>query len=367
MNYSYSIVGVVFMSGELKNIIKVACIYATSIIGAGFASGQEIMQFFSVYRSGGFYGIALAGALFAITGSIVLVKVCNERIRNFEEFLFPVFGWRIGWVIDIAVIIFMLCLFCIMTAGSGSVMSDTLGIPFKFASLLTGVICTALIMTNIKGIVMFNTIVTPFLIAGIILTGFAIIFYGDAETFQAAGYFRRITDNWFFSSLLYVSYNSVLAIVVMCSLLPYLKTRRTAVAGGIAGGVMLCFAALVIHAAINLFYPLVFEKELPILTILKSFESRAGGVYSIILWLAMMTSAVTAGFCFAERISMKMKINSRIVTLVLCIAAVPLSTLGFSRLISAIYPVFGYLGLFMILVILAQSAVKLFGRYGGRK
>jgi len=355
------------MSGEVKNIIKVACIYATSIIGAGFASGQEIMQFFSVYRSGGFYGIVLAGALFAVTGSVVLVKVFNERIRNFEEFLFPVFGWRMGWFIDIAVTVFMLCIFCIMTAGSGSVMSDRLGIPFKFAALMTGVICTALILTNIKGIVTLSAIVTPILIAGIILAGFAIIFTGAAETFQAAGYLQRIYDNWVFSSLLYVSYNSIPAIVIMCSLLPYLKTRRTAAAGGIIGGVLLCFAALVIHAAINLFYPLVFEKELPILAILKSFESPAGGFYSVILWLAMMTSAVTSGFCFTERISMTMKIDRRIVTLILCICAVPLSTLGFSRLISAIYPVFGYLGLFMILVIMAQSAAKLFVRHGGRK
>lgn len=355
------------MSGEYKNIIKVACIYATSIIGAGFASGQEIMQFFSIYRAGGFYGIVLAGILFAVTGSIVLVRVYSERIRNFEEFLFPTFGWRMGWFINIAMTIFMLCIFCIMIAGSGDVLSDRLGIPFKYAALLMGVSCTALIMTNIKGIVTLSTIVTPVLIAGIILTGFTIIFTSNTETFQASAYLQRISDNWFFSSLLYVSYNGILAIVIMCSLLPYLKTRRTAVAGGIAGGALLCFTALVIHAAIYLFYPLAFEKELPILAILKSFDSPAGSLYSVILWLAMLTSAVAAGFCFAERVGTAMKINRRIVTVVLCVTAVPLSTFGFSRLISAIYPIFGYLGMFMILVILTQSAVKLFTRHSGRK
>lgn len=107
------------MSKELKNIIKVACIYATSIIGAGFASGQEIMQFFSIYKAGGFYGILLAGALFAAIGCTVLERVYCERIRNYEEFLFPTFGWLIGWLIEAAVTLFMFCLFCIMIAGSG--------------------------------------------------------------------------------------------------------------------------------------------------------------------------------------------------------------------------------------------------------
>lgn len=355
------------MSDENKNIIKVASIFVTSIIGAGFASGQEIMQFFSVYRLGGFYGVVLAGILFAITGSIVLLRVYNERIRNFEEFLFPTFGWRLGWFIDIAMTLFMLCIFCVMTAGSGDVLSDRLGIPFKYAALIMGVICTALIMTNIKGIVTLNTIIAPVLIAGIILIGLSIIFTGNTETFHASAYLKDLSDNWFFSSLLYVSYNGILAIVIMCSLLPYLKTRRTAVAGGITGGALLCFTALVIHAAIYQFYPVAFEKELPILAILKSFESPAGSLYAVILWLAMLTSAVTAGFCFAERVGTTMKINRRIVTVVMCVTAVPLSTLGFSRLISAIYPVFGYLGMFMILVILAQSAMKMFIRHCSRK
>lgn len=355
------------MTEEFKNIVKVSCIYATSVIGAGFASGQEILQFFSVYRSGGFYGIIMAGFLFAVIGSIVLEKVRSERIKNFEEFLFPAFGWRIGWIIDISVTLFMFCIFSIMTAGSGNVIASMFGIAQNSAVLLMGLVCTVLIMTNIKGIVALSAFVTPVLIAGIILAGVSIIFFGNAGAFNVSGYLHRITDNWFFSALLYVSYNCILAIAIMCRLLPYLKTRRTAVAGGIAGGAMLCFAALVIHASIYLFYPIAFEKELPILAILESFGAHTENYYAIILWLAMLVSAVSAGFCFIERVCTVIKADKKIVTLVLCITAVPLSTLGFSRLISSIYPVFGYLGMFIIFVILAQSAVKLFTRHGSVK
>ena len=360
--------GAFFMPDELKNIIKVSCIYATSIIGAGFASGQEIMQFFSIYKTGGFYGILFAGLLFSVIGWLVLERVQSERIRNYEEFLFPVFGWVAGWLVEIAVTLFMLCLFCIMVAGSGHVISDRLGIPFKYAILFMGLLCMGLIFTNIKGIVTLSTFTTPVLITGIMLAGLYIIFFGESQTFKITGYLTRITGNWLFSSLLYVSYNSILAIVMMCSLLPYLKTPRTARVGGILGGALLSLAALVINASIFLFYPTAFEKELPILAILRSFSHSAGNLYAIILWLAMLISAVTSGFCFTDRVSTSLKLDKRLVTLVLCTLAVPLSTFGFSRLIGAIYPVFGYLGLFMILVILVQGAVRLVkgpsGKYG---
>lgn len=356
------------MAQELKNIIRVACIYATTIIGAGFASGQEIMQFFSIYKTGGFYGILMAGFLFSVIGSIVLQKVYSDRIRNYEEFVFPTFGWLVGWIIELAVTVFMLCLFCIMIAGSGDVIFDRIGIPFNISVLLMGLLTMILIFTNVKGIVTLSTVVTPVLIAGIILAGLYILFYNDTEVFRVSSFLSHITGNWFVSSLLYVSYNSILAIVMMCSLLPYLKTARTARLGGILGGAMLGVAALVINAAMFVFYPTAYEKELPVLAILKGFSLPAGNLYAIILWLAMLTSAVTSGYCFADRVSSRLKIDKRIATLVLCASAVPLSTLGFSRLIGMIYPVFGYLGLFMILVILAYGLVSfpkgVTGRYG---
>lgn len=353
------------MSEELKNIVKVACIYAASIIGAGFASGQEIMQFFSAYRNGGFYGIMLAGGLFAVLGSIVLRKIHTERIRSYEEFLFPTFGWRVGWIINISVTVFMLCMFCIMLAGSGNVLSEWLGIPNVYAALIMGLICLALIMTNIRGIVTLSTFITPVLVGGVIMAGIAVFFFSDTQVFLASEHLRYISRNWFVSSLLYVSYNSIPAIVMMCGLLPYLKTKRTATIGGLSGGMILCLAAFIIHAVICMLYPAVMDKELPMLAILSSFSSSAGSLYSVVLWLAMLVSAITMGFCFADRISRSLKLDRRIAVLLTCLAAVPLSTLGFSRLISAIYPVFGYLGLFMIIVLLAQKIAELYHRRQG--
>lgn len=356
------------MRGELKNVIKVACIYAMSVIGAGFASGQEIMQFFSIYKTGGFYGVLLAGALFAAVGGIVLVRVFNERIRNYEEFIFPVYGWHVGWVIEILVTVFMLFLFCIMVAGSASVLSDRLSIMPGLSVAIMDIICLALILTDIKGIAVISTVVTPALLAGVVLAALYIICVSDVEASGIIGYLTYITGNWFFSTLLYVSYNSIAAIVIMCSLLPYLKTRRTAAAGGIAGGLMLGVAAFVINGVIYMSFPLAFEKELPILSILKNFSAAAGDIYAAVLWLAMLVSAVTSGFCFAGRLGSALKIDSRIAALLLSIFAMPLAAIGFSRLISAIYPVFGYLGLFIIIVILLQEAARLFAlrrdRYG---
>ena len=118
---------------------------------------------------------------------------------------------------------------------------------------------------------------------------------------------------------------------------------------------LLCFVALVMNSAVYMFYPGPAEAELPVLGILGMYSRLAGSLYGVLLWLAMLVSAVTAGFCFIDRVGSKISVGRRILTAILCAAAIPLSTLGFSKLIAAIYPVFGYIGMFLMFVILLQG------------
>lgn len=343
------------MKGEGRYIFKVACIYMATIIGAGFASGREILQFFSNYYKGGFFGIVFAGILFAFIGGIVLNKVYCERIGNYDEFLFPMVGWFIGWIIEIMISLFMISVFCIMIAGSGRIIADHLHISYSIATVLTSFICMLLILTSIRGVVAMSAVITPILIVGMLAVGFYMISTKDTSVLQGMGIFQKATHNWFFSALLYVSYNSLSSVVVMTGLLPYLKTKRIAILGGTLGGLMLCFVAFVLNLMIYLFFPVAVKSELPVLGILAQKSGILTVAYSFILWLAMFTSAVTSGYCAVERISSKLPFNTKNIAIVVCALAVPLSSVGFSGLISVIYPVFGYLGLFLVFMILVQG------------
>lgn len=355
------------MKGEVRNILKVACIYMATIIGAGFASGQEIVQFFSHYYEGGFYGILLAGLLFSILGYLVLDKVYTERIRNYDEFIFPALGWFAGWVVEIAATLFMLCLFCIMIAGSGNVLAAKLGIPFSSAVLVMSLVCLVFILTNIRGIITLSTFVTPILITGIILVGLYIITCRDVTVFNLSDVYTVVTRNWVFSALIYVSYNSILSIVVMTSLLPYLKTRRTGKMGGILGGAMLCFIALILNTAISFFYPASAASELPVLSLVGKYNQLLGSIYALLLWVAMLVSAVTSGYCFVDRVCSKVRVDKRAIACIACALVIPLSNIGFSGLIASLYPIFGYIGLFVVFAILLQGARPVLSRAFSRR
>jgi len=202
-------------TGEIRNILKVSGVYTTTIIGAGFASGQEIAVFFSAYNEGGFLGIFLAGILFSLIGGFVLDKVYSERIRNYNEFIYPTFGFFMGRLIETANTLFMFFAFCIMVAGSGNILAEQLGITTVAGVIISGVVYMLLIMTSIRGGVAVSNAVTPALIAGMAVVGLSVIVFKDTAVFNYFWHISRFTRNWFFSSLLYVSYNSMLGISVL--------------------------------------------------------------------------------------------------------------------------------------------------------
>lgn len=342
------------IKGELSNILKVAFLYTATIIGAGFASGQEIIQFFSMYYTGGFFGVILAGFLFSIIGYIVLNKVYTERIKNYDEFLFPMMGYFLGRIMEFIVMLFLVCIMSVMVSGMGNILMELTGLELRYCVVISAVACLIAIMTNIKGIVTLSTFISPILILGIIFIGLYILATKDTSVFNLADKMRTVTNNWVFSSILYVSYNTILSTMILTGMLPYLKSKKVSTWSGIIGGGMLCLTALILNSALYFFYPHSIAGEIPVLSIVQNNSFILAKIYSAVLILAMFTSAITSGYCLTERIKTKMNVNYKLIAVVLCALIIPMSSLGFSNLISMLYPIFGYLGLFLLLVIILQ-------------
>ena len=70
----------------LKNVLKVTFLYIGLVIGAGFASGREILEFFNLKNREDFTGIILAGAVFSFVVYIILIKAKQYGTDDYFEF-----------------------------------------------------------------------------------------------------------------------------------------------------------------------------------------------------------------------------------------------------------------------------------------
>ena len=71
----------------MKNILKTVCVIIGTIIGAGFASGQEVYIFFFSHGIKGLIGIIISSVIIGLIIYISLKIIKYENIQNYDEFL----------------------------------------------------------------------------------------------------------------------------------------------------------------------------------------------------------------------------------------------------------------------------------------
>ena len=106
---------------------------------------------------------------------------------------------------------------------------------------------------------------------------------------------KTINRQLVFSSVLYVSYNQLAGHCIHVQLLPYLKTKGSPGWEEYWEGAF--YYLLPCDQFVNLIFTRLHLRRNADTCILKGFSSSAGNLYAVILWLAMLTSAVTSGFC----------------------------------------------------------------------
>lgn len=333
-----------------KEWLKVASIYVGTVIGAGFASGREIIEFFGVYGIKGFVGLIISGILFSLLGSMLLLKIYNNRINGFSQLITKIFGNRFASFLDNITILALYTGFSVMVSGSGAIFKEELGLSYNMGILMMIFFSFIVFIFSLEGLTFINSILVPLLIIGIIFTSFFLNIREGYDFSNIKGVKLSLKGNFITSSLLYVGSNSLIIIIVFASLLPLINSRKTAILGGLVGGIILCILGLSILSSMLIYYNEVISFDIPMLKICNYISKSYRKFYSIILWIAMFTTALANGFGLMNKFSSskyKMHIMGVFVLL-----SIPLAKLGFSNLVAIIYPILGLIGFIIMIFVL---------------
>ncbi len=324
-----------------RSTLRVAATYIGAVMGAGFASGQEIVQFFIVYREKGILGILMAGGLFALLGFGALMIIKQHRINSYQELFLILLGRRLGAVCEILITVFLFAGLVIMLAGSGAVFQEYFGLAPTLGILLTSLAVWIALASKGEGVMWINTVLIPLKLLICVAVSFAVLSAVPPQV-DAVSSLRVPSRPWFISAVLYVSFNMTFALVVLASLG---REIRGNVAGGALGGIGLGIFALAIGLALFRYYPAVGGYQVPMVHIAFRVSPQMGIFYLLVLWFAMITAAVGNAFSFIKRVTRLSAVPYQAASLAALGAAVPLAHFQFSSLVAVVYPLFGYIGL----------------------
>ncbi|HYG60086.1 MAG TPA: hypothetical protein VD902_18625, partial [Symbiobacteriaceae bacterium] len=155
--------------------------------------------------------------------------------------------------------------------------------------------------------------------------------------------------SWFLASGLYVAYNLVLAISVLGPLGAEVEDRRVVVAGGVLGGLALGTLAIGIKLALSAHMPDIGTVEVPMLHLARLHPKPVQWFYMLILWAEIYTTAISCAYGFAGRVAELFRGSYRGVVVVVTALSLFGSGIGFSALLSTLYPFFGAVTLVVML------------------
>ncbi|MGI6604978.1 MAG: hypothetical protein ACOX2S_08100 [bacterium] len=84
----------------------IAATYVGTVVGAGFATGQEVFQFFVAFGLWGFLGIALASGIFIFFGISVMELGHKLKAKSHLPVIQAAGGRRTSTIIDIIMTFF---------------------------------------------------------------------------------------------------------------------------------------------------------------------------------------------------------------------------------------------------------------------
>lgn len=317
--------------------------------------GKEIYLFFGIYGINGIIGIIFACGIIGFIINKVIRVMKEKNIDSYYELMeqmYPKVQTR--EVIKIIINIFLLISFYIMVAGFSAYFTQELGMPNIIGTIIIILLSYFVFMGNIESVIKVNTFLIPLLIAFIVLLGIK-----NTESYFHLNQLQINTD--FLSStyyaILYGSYNTILLVPILASLKKYITNRKQIRILSLICTVILGILAFVIFGLLIKSDIGIQFLELPTVYVAGQIGTIYKYVYGIIILVAILTSALSAGYGILENYLHKEKTYKKIAIL-MCTSALFVSNIGFSNLINSLYPIFGLLGLIQILLIMKIKLEK---------
>ncbi|SFK09828.1 Uncharacterized membrane protein YkvI [Halobacillus dabanensis] len=338
----------------MKKVLKIASAFIGIIVGAGFASGQEILQYFTSFGYLGTIGTIIATALFAYMGMMLVKLGTRTQATSHREAVYKVSG-PFGLIVDYVIILTLFGVGVVMIAGAGSIPSQQFGMSPLVGVIIMSIIVMATVMMNVDKVVNIIGSITPFLILTVIIISIYSLFTMDqpfSDLNSVAVEQPSSLSNWFLSAINYVSFNVAVGASMSLLMGGNEKDERTSALGGLLGGLGLGIMIVLSHLAIFSKVETVAAYDMPILALVDSLSPVLGTFYSIVLFGMVFNTAVSMFFSFAARYTEVGTSKHKKFVLITGVVAFGLSFVGFTELVAFFYPLIGYMGLFLILALI---------------
>ncbi|UFT99414.1 GerAB/ArcD/ProY family transporter [Radiobacillus kanasensis] len=324
-----------------------------TMIGAGYASGRELWQFFGE-ESG--LAILLFTILFTLSCYVILRISYEHKSSHYIPVLEKIVGKKLSVVYDGMILLYLFSTTVIMLAGSGATL-HAFDLPNWFGIVVIAIPLVLVFVKDLNGVLSMNSFILPLLIVGLLSVLVIFSLQNQLSFFPDLAHQRNWTAAFPFTAL-----NILPLIAVLGAIGDQVKGKGEIWIASLGSGAILGVISYIYNNSLVQISDAVLLYEIPLFAILKDYPYIMFLFMSAMLWLAIFTTAVSGTLGLVTRLRNLVAGPLWVLALITVVLMLPLTNIGFSTLIEYLYPLYGVLNLYVLSSIILYPIVN---RYKG--
>lgn len=356
--------------GSFFRVLTYAGAIMAFLIGSGFATGQEILQYFTSY---GYWGVFGTGLLVLVLMTYVAVEffvVGQAKKYDRPSHIFRYYcGKHLGYFFDFFSILFVFLSFTVMVAGAGAVFEEHYGLSKFIGGIGLAVAVGVSVWFGLKSLVDVIGKIGPLVVVVAIGLGLLAILRNPAGISEGHQLLpgldlTQASTNWFMAGLSYVGFCMLWLAAFLTALGKTARSRKEAVAGGITGAVVFSLACVIVGLGLLANITRVGGTEIPMLVLAKDISPVLAAGISVMILAGIYTTAVPLLWTVSSRFFADKTLRFKYLTITLAVLGTVIGLmLPFSQMVNVVYVINGYVGVLLLALMVVKTISRVVRRH----
>ncbi len=359
-------------------VLTYAGAFMAFLIGSGFATGQEVLQYFAAYGLGGGLVVALLCVVaFIFVGGCFIAAGKRENFEKGSDVYRYYCGKYIGTFYDYFSIIFIFCSFIVMMGGAGSTIYERFGLPTWTGSVGMMVLVCIVTLLGLNGLIEVIGKMGPAIAVIAICLGVysflsnpsgvtessAMLTSGEIPIGSGAGVLNRVGTSPVSSASSYVGFCMLWLAAFLAAMGKDTNSVREGVFGTTAGAIGFTLGCTTTMLGLLAYLPDVYASAIPNLILAGRIAQWLSILFSVIIFCGIFTTAVPLLWQVSSRFTKEGTSAFKITTVVCAVVGTIIAMfIPFQTLVNVIYGINGYVGIILLLFIIVKEVRRLMAK-----
>lgn len=349
-------------------VLNYAGAFIALLIGSGFATGQEILQYFSSWGYWGVAGVILMFLLMAYVGMSFVSAGFRQKFDNPNDIYKYYCGNVLGTFYDYFSVFFLFLSYTVMVAGAGATLEQHYKLNPYIGSVILVALAIGTVIFGLGRIVDVIGKIGPIIVVMAIVVGLAAIVRHIDKAPQALEVMKQLvadgtvkvaSTSWWLAVGSYVGFCMLWLAAFLAQIGKGAASDKEGKQGAFFGAFGFALACLVVTLGILFGISLIAAEkgaQIPSLVLASEINPLLANVFSIIIFAGIYTTAVPLLWTVVARFSKEKTPRFRMLSLILGVVGGIIGVLlQFDVLVNYVYVLNGYVGLLLLAIMIVRS------------